>query len=64
VSKTAKAAETFCASIDRAVQTAFDDGLFSSEVIGILTVMAQELGLAALGFYAEADSEVDEVEKV
>ncbi len=64
MSKTAKAAETFCASLDKAVQTALNDGLFSGEVIGILTVMAQELGLYALGFYADADSEVDEVEKV
>ncbi len=64
MSKTAKAAETFCASLDKAVQTALNDGLFSGEVIGILTVMAQELGLAALGFYAEADSEGNETEEV
>jgi len=57
MSETAKATETFCTSLDEAIEIAIYEGLFITDVIGILTVKAQELGLQALGFYDDADSE-------
>jgi hypothetical protein len=39
-----------------------EDGGTYGEVIGALTIKAQAMGMAALGFYDDADSEGDEEE--
>ena len=53
--------EEFCAALDCIVEEAMDEGASYGEVIGALTIKAQAMGMAALGFYDDdADSEGDE----
>ena len=56
--------EEFCAALDCIVEEAMEDGATFGEVIGALTIKGQAMGLAALGFYDDADSEGDEGEEV
>jgi hypothetical protein len=56
--------EEFCADLDCIVQEAIDAEVSFMEVIGALTFKAQAMGLSALGFSDDADSEGDEEEEV
>jgi hypothetical protein len=62
VDETATPMEEFCAALDCIVEEAMEDGATYREMVVALAIKAQALGLAAPGFYDDANSEGDEEE--
>ena len=56
--------EDFCAALDCITEEAMEAGATYVAMIGACTVKAQELGLAMLGIFDDADAESDEEEEV
>ena len=61
---TATPLEELGAALDCIVEEAIEAGAHSFEIIGLLSVKAQQVGLNTLGFYDDADAEGDEKEEV
>ena len=56
--------EEFCAALDCIVEEALEAGPSHLELIGALTLKAQEVGMALFGVFGDADAESDEEEEV
>ena len=56
--------EDFCAALDCITEEAMEAGATYVAMIGACTMKAQELGLAMLGIFDDADAESDEEEEV
>jgi hypothetical protein len=64
VDETATPLEEFCAALDCIAEDAMEAGATYVGVIGACTMKAQEMGLAMLGLFDDADSEDEGEEEV
>lgn len=62
--ETATPMEDFCAALDCIVEEALEAGPSHLELIGALTLKAQEVGMSLFGVFGDADAESDDEEAV